>query len=187
MTGRVKSCRGTGLVEGTVVLALVCLLILCAVPAHAFWPFGGGGDGGSGLDLNKGYDVNTVTSIKGKVLSLNSDEGGGPILIEIRTGTGEVFLVAGPRWFWNDNGIPVQVGDEVSARGALTEGKDGRRYLLAQKLNNQRTGDEIILRSEDGVPAWSYLKRFPGQNRPSGATPGPKPGGRSGAGPRGGR
>ena len=164
----------------------LCLVLLAVVPAHAFWPFsGGGGDGGSGLDLNKGYDVNTVTTVRGKVISVNGEEGGGPVLIEIRTSSGTVLIVAGPRWFWNENGIPVQVADEITAHGSLSEGKDGRRYLLAQKLANQRTGAEVILRGDDGVPVWTNVKRSPGQNRPSDITPGPKPGGRPGAGPRG--
>ena len=163
----------------------LCLMLLAVASAHAFWPFSsGGGDGGSGLDLNKGYDVNTVTTVKGKVITINPEEGGGPVLIELRTSTGAVLLVAGPRWFWREHGIPVQVGDELTARGSLTEGKDGRRYLLAQKLANQRTNEEILLRGDDGVPVWSNRKQSPGPNRPSDITPGPKPG-RVGAGPRG--
>jgi len=164
----------------------LCLVLLAVNSAHAFWPFSsGGGDGGSGLDLNKGYDVNTVTTVKGKVITVNPEEGGGPVLIELRTSSGAVLLVAGPRWFWSENGIPVQVGDELTARGSLTEGKDGRRYLLAQKLTNHRTNEEVLLRGEDGVPVWSNRKQSPGPNRPTDTTPGPKPGGRSGAGPRG--
>lgn len=163
----------------------LCLVLLGVASAHAFWPFSsGGGDGGSGLDLNKGYDVNTVTTVKGKVITINPEEGGGPVLIELRTSSGAVLLVAGPRWFWSENGIPVQVGDELTARGSLTEGKDGRRYLLAQKLTNHRTTEEILLRGDDGVPVWSNRKQSPGPNRPPDVTPGPKSG-RVGAGPRG--
>jgi hypothetical protein len=160
------------------------LLLLPVVTSHAFWPFGGG-NGGSGLDLNKGYDVNTVTTVKGKVLSINPDKGGGPVLIEIKSSTGGLFLVAGPRWFWDENGIPVMVGDELSARGSISEGKDGRRYLLAQKLENQRTGEEIILRGDDGIPVWMKLKQSAGQSRPAEISPGPKASGRIGSGPRG--
>jgi hypothetical protein len=158
------------------------LFLSAAASAHAFWPFGGGGgDGGSGLDLNKGYDVNTVTGIKGKVISLNSD-GGGPVLIEIRASSGAVLLVAGPRWFWKDNGISVQVGDEITAQGAKAEGMDGRMYLLAQKLFNQSTGDSLVLRGDDGVAVWSGMKRSPGKGGPVGGGPVPKSGPRPGGG-----
>ena len=174
------------------VVTLLGIILLAGTSAHAFWPFGGGGgggDGGSGLDLNQGYDVNTVTSIKGKVITLNVDEGGGPVLIEIRTSSGAVNLVAGPRWYWKDNGIPVTVGDEILAHGAKAEGKDGRMYLLAQKLTNQTTGDSLVLRGDDGVAVWSWIKRSPGQGRPAGGAPvpktGPRPGG--GQGPQRGR
>jgi len=174
--------RGKG--RRLAVAALVlCFVLLAGASVHAFWPFGGGGgDGGSGLDLNKGYDVNTVTTIKGKVISLNSDEGGGPVLIEIRTSSGAILLVAGPRWFWKDNGIPVQVGDEITAHGAKAEGKDGRMYLLAQKLTNQSTGDSLVLRGDDGVAVWSWMKRSPGKGGPVGGGPVPKSGPRPGGG-----
>jgi hypothetical protein len=170
------------LVSATLVL---CFVLLGSVSAQAFWPFGSGGsEGGSGLDLTQGYDVNTVTSIKGKVVSLNTDEGGGPVLIEIKTLSGAVLLVAGPRWYWKDNGIPVKVGDEIMANGAKAEGKDGRMYLLAQKLTNQNTGDSLILRGDDGVAVWSWMKRSPGQGRPGGGAQiprnGPRPGGGQG-------
>ena len=170
----------------TVPALALCLVLLVVASAHAFWPFSSdGGDSGSGLDLNKGYDVNTVTSVKGKVITINFEEAGGPVLIELRTSSGAVLLMAGPRRYWSENGIPVQVGDEITARGSLTEGKDGRRYLLAQKLANQRTNEDILLRGDDGVPVWTNLKLSPGPNRPPDITPGPKPGGRSGASPRG--
>jgi hypothetical protein len=163
----------------------LCLVLLAVASAHAFWPFSSaGGDGGSGLDLNKGYDVNTVTTVKGRVITIDPEDGGGPVLVELRNSSGAVLLVAGPRWFWSEKGISVQVGDEITARGSLTEGKDGRRYLLAQKLANQRTNEEILLRGDDGVPVWTNLKQSPGPNRPPDITTGPKPG-RAGAGPRG--
>ena len=105
----------------------LCLVLLTVGSSQAFWPFGSGGsDGGSGLDLDKGYDVNTVTTVKGKVLAINLQEGGGPLLIELRSSVGALFVVAGPRWFWKENGIPVLVGDELTGRGSLTEGKDGQ-------------------------------------------------------------
>lgn len=158
--------RLTGRLVAVLVLGLV---LFATVSAHAFWPFsGGGGDGASGLDLNKGYDVNTVVTIKGKVLSLNSDEEGGPVLIEIKASSNVICLVAGPRWYWKEHGIPLKVGDELAAHGAKAEGKDGRMYLLVQKFTNQSTGTEIILRSDDGVPAWSYLRRPAGKGGPAG-------------------
>lgn len=165
-------------------LLALCLVLLATSPAHPFWPFGGGGDSASGLDLNRGYDVNTVTTISGRVLSLAAEEGGGPALVEVRAASGAIYCMVGPRWFWNDNGIPLQVGDEITARGSLSEGKDGRRYLLVQKLGNQRTGDEVVLRDDDGVPVWSRQKRPPGQGGPTDKGS-PKPGGRTGSGPRG--
>lgn len=165
------------------VMVLV-LMLLASAPAQAFWPFGGGRDGGSGLDLDHGYDVNAVTTIRGIVVSFTTNEGGGPALIELKTSSGEIHLVAGPQWYWNENGIPVRMGDEILALGAKAEGKDGRRYLLAQKMSNQSTGDALVLRSEDGMAVWSWMKRAPGQGRSAGGAlvprTGPRPGGGQG-------
>jgi len=156
-----RNNRGTAMVVNTLFMAI--MLVTFAGPgeeARADWPFGGKGSGGrSGLDLNRGYDVNTVVTTKGKVISLNLDEGGGPALIETRIGPETIQVIVGPKWFWKEHGIPVHPGDELTVHGALAEGKDGKRYLLTQKLTNTTTGREIVLRNKEGVPAWSWLRR----------------------------
>ena len=157
-------------------------VLLAGAPAQAFWPFGGARDGASGLDLDHGYDVNTVTTIRGIVVSLIPNEGDGPALIEIKTSSGEIHLVTGPQWYWKENGIPVRMGDEIVALGAKAEGKDGRLYLLAQKMSNQSTGDALVLRSEDGMAVWSWMKRSPGQGRSAGGALAPRTGPRPGGG-----
>ena len=174
MTWTVRGAAQRGKGQLLAALLVLGLVLLVGVSAHAFWPFGGGGDGGSGLNLNQGYDVNTVTSIKGKFLSLNIDDGSGPVLIEILNGSGAIYLVAGPRWYWRENGIPMKVGDEILAHGAKAEGKDGRMYLLAQKLTNQSSGNSIVLRGEDGVAVWSGMKHSPGKGGPAGGGTVPK-------------
>ena len=140
-------------------LFLALVLVAVPAPSHAVWPFGKGSGGASGLDLNQGYEVNTVTTLKGNVVSLDFDQGGGPALIGVSAGHEEIFVVTAPKWYWREHGIPVRVGDDIVAQGSLAEGQDGRRYLLARKLTNQSTGREIVLRNSDGVPAWSGLRR----------------------------
>jgi len=158
MRERVHGHQGRVILQALFVLTI--LLMMAPSASHAVWPFGRGGGGGtSGLDLNQGYEVNTVTTLKGKVISLDTEEGGGPALIEVRAGQEPVFIVAAPKWFWRGNGIPFRVGDDVVAQGSLAEGQDGKRYLLSRKLINQTTGKEIVLRNDDGVPAWSRLRR----------------------------
>jgi hypothetical protein len=178
---RIVPSRGKFRRLAAVALALG-LMFLAGAPAQAFWPFGGGRDVGSGLDFDRGYDANTVTTIGGIVVSLTTNEGGGPALIEIKTSSGAINLVIGPQWYWKENGIAVRVGDEITARGAKAEGKDGRMYLLAQKLSNQSSGDSLVLRSEDGMAAWSWMNRSQDHGRPAGGAQVPRTGPRPGGG-----
>lgn len=143
-------------------LALTILLLLC-VPAGSafagFWGFGSAEKGASGLDFNRGYDVNTVGVVEGRVVSMPRQVENEQYIFEILTATGTVNVSVGPGSFWQKTGIPVRINDDVSAKGARAQGQDGKQYLITQKLVNRTTGSTVELRSESGAPVWS------GQNR----------------------
>lgn len=145
-------------------ITLIMSLFLC-VPAGSasagFLGFGSAEKGGSGLDFNRGYDVNTVGVVDGRVVSLPRQVENEQYIFEILTGTGTVNVSVGPGSFWQKNGVAVRINDEVSAKGARAQGQDGKQYLITQKLVNRTTGGTVELRSESGAPAWS------GQNRGS--------------------
>lgn len=125
--------------------------------AHAGFGFGFGSDNGgkSGLDLNRGYDINTVTTVSGKVTSLPRFIEKEQVIIEIKNGSDIVNVSVGPDSFWGANGITVNLDDDLSAKGSLAQGQDGKTYLMAQKLTNRTTGSQVELRSERGISAWS--------------------------------
>lgn len=135
-------------------------------PATAF----AGDDGGkSGLDFDRGYDVNTVATVTGRVVSVPEAGGGERAFVELRSGNETVHLFVGPGRHWERNGIPLRVDDEISARGAKAQGKDGRIYLLARTLENRTTGRQIDLRNERGEAAWNgAIMRPMHPERPSG-------------------
>jgi hypothetical protein len=120
-----------------------------------FFGFGSDDKGKSGLDFNRGYDVNTVATVSGRVVSLPRAGGSEQYLIGIRSGSENVNVSVGPASYWEKKGIPVRINDEISARGAKAQGEDGKTYLLTQKLVNRSTGAQLELRSESGKPAWS--------------------------------
>ena len=68
----------------TVAFVLNCLLV-----SVAFAGFGFGGDdvGDSGLDFSKGYDINTVRTISGRVVSPVRTGEQEQNIVEIRSGT----------------------------------------------------------------------------------------------------
>jgi len=141
-------------------------LVLAATIAvsSAGTAFGGLFDGeraGSGLNLEKGYDVNTVTVVSGKVTSIEATKGK-PVTFEVRQGNERVRVVASPPAYWERNGIPVRPDDELVAKGSKAQGKDGRMYLLAGSITNTTLRKSVTLRSETGTPAWAGGTGYPG-------------------------
>lgn len=132
------------------------VVLLCAVwasPACAGW-FGSSSEWEkSGLDLQGGYDRNTVTTVTGKIARVITDGDAGPVLAEVRQGSGVTVLILGPQAFWQSHGLPLHEGSDVTARGSQAMGRDGRTYLIVEKLSVD--GSDIRLRSEAGRPAWS--------------------------------
>src|SRR6266702_3312004 len=128
----------------------------CLVIGTAFAGFGFGGDdpGKSGLDFTKGYDVNTVTTVSGRVVSLPSAGENGQVFAEVRADGETVNLSLGPKSYWDKKGIPLRLNDEVTAKGSKAQGKDGKSYLLVQKLTNKTAASQVVLRNERGGPPW---------------------------------
>ncbi|MBT0664263.1 DNA-binding protein [Geobacter pelophilus] len=138
-------------------LALGAFGMVCLMQGAALAGFGFGGDdtGKSGLDLNRGYDINTVTTMSGKVTTLPRQIEKEHVVIEIRSGHDPVSICVGPHAYWEAKGVLIKLNDELSVKGAIAQGQDGKTYLLAQKLMNKTTGTQVELRNEKGMPSWS--------------------------------
>lgn len=139
-------------------LTLILSLFLSGLTGNAsagFLGFGSEEKGKTGLDFNRGYDINTVGIINGHVVSLPRAVENEQYAFEIQTGAGTVNVTVGPGSFWQKSGIAVRINDEVSAKGAKAQGQDGKEYLLTQKLVNRTTGATVELRSDGGAPVWS--------------------------------
>ena len=140
--------------------SLILILIIamnCPPAGTAFAGFGFGGEepGKSGLDFAKGYDVNTVTTISGRVLSPPRVGEKEQVFVEVKSGAETVNLSLGPKSYWDSKEIPLRPNDEVSAKGSKAQGKDGKTYLMVQKLTNRTTGGQTVMRNEHGGPGWS--------------------------------
>ncbi len=138
------------------IIALLLTLTLTGLkPAEAFWGFGGDRTTGrNGLDLDRGYDINTVSTMTGRALAVPHPGEGNNIVIEIASNNETVTLCVGPGAYWDKNGIQINRNDEINAKGSKAQGKDGKTYLLAQKITNQTTGAQVVLRDDKGDPAW---------------------------------
>ncbi|MDD2734786.1 MAG: DNA-binding protein [Desulfuromonadaceae bacterium] len=140
-----------------VVVILIAVTLICggASKTFAFW-----GDvarqSPSGLDVAAGYDVNTVTTIRGTVITppAKADKNE-HTQMTIATGQGVATVLLGPWSYWERQGFTVNRDQEISITGSRAQGKDGSTYLFAQKLENITAGSSLSLRSDSGVPNWS--------------------------------
>ena len=138
-------------------IMLIAVLLNVPLVGAAFAGFGFGGDdvGKSGLNFNRGYDINTVATVSGHVISSPQSGEKEHVFVEIRAGGETISLNLGPRSYWDKKEIPLRSNDAVTAKGSKAQGKDGKTYLMVQKLTNRTTGAQMIVRDERGGPAWS--------------------------------
>jgi len=136
-------------------IAASALLLLLAGTADAFWGFGDTrGSDKSGLDLERGYDRNTVVKISGSVAVPPRPLAGGLVVVELNIQNERMVVVLGPAWYLQDDNLDWKIGDQVNVRGSLAQGKDGRTYLLSQQVGIPG-GATIGLRDENGNPFWA--------------------------------
>lgn len=136
-------------------IAAAALVLLLGGTADAFWGFGDSGQQDkSGLDLEQGYDRNTVVQISGPVAVPPRTLAGGLIAVDLNIQGEKIVVVLGPAWYLQNDRLDWKIGDPVTVRGSLAQGKDGRTYLLSQQVSLPG-GATIVLRGETGSPAWS--------------------------------
>jgi len=136
-------------------LIISALIISCAQVDAARAGFFGGDEGKSGLDFNNGYDQHTVGTISGRAIAAPHRGERDTVVVAIKSGDETLNVVVGPGSYWEKKGIPISGNDELSVKGSRAQGKDGKTYLLAQKLVNRSSGAQVDLRNEKGEPAWS--------------------------------
>lgn len=134
-------------------LLIVLTITACCLPTGR--AFAGDAGGKSGLDLDRGYDVNTVATISGRVIATPHATDREIVVVEISSGTETIHLSVGLSTYWEKHGIQLHLNDDITAKGAKAQGKDGKIYLLVRKLENRTTGSLVELRNEQGEAAWN--------------------------------
>ncbi|MBA4424073.1 MAG: hypothetical protein C0390_13415, partial [Syntrophus sp. (in: bacteria)] len=138
-----------------ILIAAAALLLVLGGTADAFWGVGDSRQQDkSGLDLEQGYDRNTVVKINGSVAVPPRPLAGGLIAVDLNLTGEQIVVVLGPAWYLQDDNLDWKIGDQVTVRGSLAQGKDGRTYLLSQQISVPG-GATIVLRGENGSPSWS--------------------------------
>lgn len=136
-----------------VIYLLTVFLLSSPIAAHAFW--GIGDDRPSGLDLEAGYDTNTVTTMTGRIVSLQTGDDHRNIQLELESNGTRSIVILGPQRYWAEHGIALKAGDGVTVRGSKAQGTDGVVYILAQKITDTSNNTAVTLRNNSGRPAWA--------------------------------
>jgi hypothetical protein len=137
-------------------ICIRAILLNCLLLGTAFAGiFSSDDTGKSGLDFTSGYDINTVSTKSGRVVSLPHFGEKENVIVEIKSGTETLNISVGPASYWEKKGIAINLNDELSVKGSKAQGKDGKSYILTQKLVNRTSGAQVELRTETGEPAWS--------------------------------
>ena len=168
-----------------IIYLLSLFLVTFPVVAEAFW--GNNGDKQSGLNFESGYDANTVTTITGRIISVQTGNDHRNVQIEIESNGTRTVVVLAPQSYWSENGIALKAGDDVTVRGSKAQGSDGVEYMMAQKITDTTQKTSVSMRNESGRPAWAgggigngsgQMINRPAQNRQQ--SPGRMGGGRMG-------
>lgn len=163
------------------VICIIAIMCLWSQRASAFWG-SDSTDTVSGLDVVAGFDVNTIKTVAGNVLTLPERKGQEQhTVMTAAVPQSTVTIVLGPWWYWEKQNFTMQKNQEITVTGSLAQGKDGVLYLFAQKVENRSTGETIVLRSESGKPFWARG----GAGNQNGNRPLDGSGPRSGSGGRG--
>lgn len=100
-------------------------------------------------------DLSQMYHFEGAVASIQSAPGAGTPLFVLRTADGsEVPIQTGPYWFFQTSGFILAEGDAVAVDAFASLDPASTLYYAA-RIVLLATGTELVLRGEDGVPAWT--------------------------------
>jgi len=120
----------------------------------------GSGGWGMGAQYNRMYDVKTVETISGEILSVdkfNPQKGMSyGIHLMVKTDKEKVSVHLGPAWYIENQDIKLSPKDKVEVKGSRIT-FDVKPAIIAAEV---KKGDEILtLRDANGVPMWSGWRR----------------------------
>lgn len=146
---------GAVFVVGIILLSL----LLCPGFVHAqgwWW----------GSRIDSGYDVKAVLDVRGAVTAVSSLEQSGPVSLILRVESGQYTVMLAPPRYLKRQGFRVERGDGLMIRGSRMLDGQGRVYIVAAVVTNEKTGEQIRLRDEGGLPLWSRKSPHGGKGFP---------------------
>jgi len=121
----------------------------------------GKGSGGWGMasEYSRMYDVKTVETVKGEVVSVDefSSRGMSPgVHAVLKTEKETIAVHLGPQWFMEKQDTEIKAKDAVEVKGSRIT-YEGKPAIIAAEVNK---GDVVLkLRDENGIPVWAGWRR----------------------------
>lgn len=111
---------------------------------------------GSGSNYNRLYDVKTVETVTGSVVSIDQvspdkNMSTGVHLI-LNTANGNISVHLGPAWYIENQEVQINKDDNITVTGSKVT-YNGNQVIIAKEVVK---GDQILkLRDDNGYPVWS--------------------------------
>lgn len=109
-----------------------------------------------GSKYNQLYDIKTVETINGQVISVdqvshNNGISSGVHLI-INTGTENISVHLGPAWYIDNQDIQIVKDDMITVTGSKVDYNGGQIIIAKDVIKGN---NELMLRDDNGYPLWS--------------------------------
>ena len=145
-------------------VAVIVSVLFLMVAANSFAEQGadwkGSGGWGMGGQYTRLYDVKTVETISGEILSVdkfNPQKGmSAGIHLKVKTDKETISVHLGPVWYMEKQDVKLSPKDKIEVKGSRIT-FNGKPAIIAAEV---KKGDEILtLRDANGVPMWSGWRR----------------------------
>lgn len=144
----------------TVLFCMLCFVSTTVSFAQSGLQWRGGGGWGPGGAYNRIYDLKTVETISGEVVSVDAITPfksmcyGVHLTLQTKKETVSVHL--GPSWYIENQDTKIEPKDHVEIKGSRVN-FDGNPAIIAAEV---KKGDEVLnLRDEKGFPLWSGWRK----------------------------
>ncbi len=102
------------------------------------------------------YDVNTIETQQGKVVSIDRTSTAvntGGIHLTLDIGDEQLPVHVGPAWYLEDQSLQITVDDEIEVTGSRVI-IDNNPALIAAEIRIDDT--VVVLRDRNGIPQWRH-------------------------------
>ncbi|ACK69974.1 hypothetical protein PCC7424_1534 [Gloeothece citriformis PCC 7424] len=118
----------------------------------------GRGRWGHGMGM---YNPNTVETLTGEVISINSFPSGRGMSqglhLQLQTGNQIVDVHLGPQWYLENQDLQIQPQDTITVTGSKIDNFNQQPNLIAAEI--KKGNQTLMLRDNQGIPVWSRWRQ----------------------------